>query len=57
MVDADHGGGAASSVGHGVDGEDDFIMMDDFVQDVVEGRGDNYEDLGEVAATLDPEDA
>jgi len=57
LVDADHGEGAASSVGQGVNGEDDFIMMDDFVQDVVEGRGDNYEDLGEVAATLDPEDA
>ena len=54
---ADHGGGATSSAGHSVDGEDDFIMMDDFVQDVVEGRGDNDEDLGEVAAALDPKDA
>ena len=43
--------------GHGVDIEDDIITMDDFIQDVVEGRGDNDEDLGDVIAALDPEDA
>lgn len=32
-------------------------MMNDFVQDMVDDRGDNDEDPGEVATTLDPKDA
>jgi hypothetical protein len=32
-------------------------MMNDFVQDMVDDRGDNDEDPSEVATTLDPKDA
>jgi len=59
MVNVDHGGGPSSSLfGHDVASENaDFIMMDDFVQDMVNGGGnnDNDEDLGE-PALVDPKD-
>ena len=59
MVNVDHGGGpSSSSVGHDVASENaDFIMMDDFVKDMVNGGGDNDndEDLGE-PALVDPKD-
>ena len=41
-MNADHGGGASSSsFGHAVAGENDFITMDDFVQDMSDGGGDD----------------
>ena len=56
-MNADHGGGASSSsFGHAVAGENDFITMDDFVQDMANSGGDDDGDLGE-AALEDPEDA
>jgi hypothetical protein len=58
-VNVDYGGGpSSSSARHGVAGENaDFIMMDDFVQDMADEVGDSdNEDLG-VPALVDPEDA
>ena len=50
-------GGAASSGRHGVVGKYDFIMMDNFVQDMVnDGGDDDDEDNGE-AVLEDPKDA
>lgn len=52
MTMEDHGGGGASLAGHSVDGDDDFITMDDFIEDV-DGSGDDED--GEVALD-DPKD-
>jgi len=35
------------TLGHDTAGENDLIAMDDFIQDVVDGDGNNNEDLGE----------
>jgi hypothetical protein len=57
-MNEDNGGGpSSSSARHGVASKNvDFIMMNDFVQDIANGWGDSDEDLGE-PALVDPEDA
>jgi hypothetical protein len=57
-MNEDNGGGpSSSSARHVVASKNvDFIMMDDFVQDMANGGGDSDEDLGE-PALVDPEDA
>lgn len=52
MVNAYHGARSSSWARHHINVGNDFIMMNDFVQDMVDDRGDNDEDPGEVAILL-----